>query len=211
MVAAHPDDEILGCGGTLLRHARNGDQIFVCVVTAAHSGTWPEEYIERKVTESKKVDQILGTKKRFFCNFPTVKLNTIPTGEFNSKISKVIDEVNPDIVYTHYENDINKDHQLVYEAVMVGTRPIKRKIKVRCFETLSASEWNNKPFSPNMYIDVGEFIEKKVQLFRIYESEVMDHPHPRSPEGIRILAAKRGMDVCSHYAEAFIVVRDFWE
>ncbi|MAE84616.1 MAG: hypothetical protein CMB80_17890, partial [Flammeovirgaceae bacterium] len=90
VIAAHPDDEILGCGGTLLKHAQIGDKIFVCIVTSAYEPQWSREYIDRKITEAKKVDRILGTTKRFYCDFPTVKLNTVPTGEFNSKISEVI-------------------------------------------------------------------------------------------------------------------------
>ena len=133
VVAAHPDDEILGCGGTLLKHKKKGDSIFACIVTSAYAPGWSEEYIQTKIKEAKRVDEILGTKKRFFCNLPTVKLNTLPTGEINLSLKKVIDEVNPDIIYTHHQFDINKDHGLVNEAVMVNTRPIQKKIKVCCF------------------------------------------------------------------------------
>jgi LmbE family N-acetylglucosaminyl deacetylase len=210
VVAAHPDDEILGCGGTLLKHRANGDNIFACIVTSAYEPAWSRDYIETKLKEAEKVDDILGTTKRFFCRLPTVKLNTVPTGEINLSLKKVIDEVDPDIIYTHHQFDVNKDHGLVNEAVMVNTRPIEKKIKVRCFETVSSSEWNNKPFIPNLYVDISGHLEDKIEMFCQYKSEVKEYPHPRSPEGLRVLASKRGIEICTHHAEAFEIARDFW-
>lgn len=211
VVAAHPDDEILGVGGTLLKHKAQGDKLFVCMVTRAYEPQWTKTYIQSKLEEAKKVDRILGIDKRVYCGFPTVRLNTIAQGEFNKKISEVIDQTNPDVVYTHFEHDLNKDHGIIFNAVMVATRPtITKRIKVLCFETLSSSEWDNKPFVPNYYVDISKFIDKKIDAFSQYKSEIMKYPHPRSKKGIRIWANKRGMEICKEYAEAFIMLRDVW-
>ena len=209
VVAAHPDDEILGVGGTICKHVTNGSDVYVCIVTKAYEPQWSKGYMETKVEEQKRIDKLLGIKRRFNLDLPTVKLNTLPHGEFNNKITDVIDTIKPDIVYTHFENDLNYDHTLIFRACMVATRPPKR-VKLLCYETLSETEWNNKAFLPNMWVDISKFIDKKIEAFKLYKSEVKSYPHPRSEEGIRILAEKRGMEICVKYAEAFTLIRDLW-
>ena len=210
VVAAHPDDEILGCGGTLLKHKEMGDTIFACIVTKAHTSLWTDEYKQKKLVEAQEVDNLIGFEERYYCHLPTLHLSSQPTLKVNGTINEVVQAVKPDIIYTHHEHDVNKDHGLVYEAVMAATRPIEDRIKVCCFETLSSTEWSNKPFQPNYYVNIDSYIDKKIEAFCKYESEVKQYPHPRSPEGIRILSQKRGIDVCVKHAEAFIVVRDYW-
>ena len=164
-----------------------------------------------KREEAKRVDKCLGITKRYYCELPAAKLNIIPHGELNQKILGVIEEVNPDIVYTHYENDIHMDHRIIYESVMVSTRPIKeKKINVICFETVSSSEWNMPHLTPNYYVDITEFIQRKIDAFLEYKSEIKQFPHPRSAEGLMVLAKKRGMEVNVQCAEAFRIVREFW-
>jgi len=210
VMAAHPDDEVLGVGATIRKHVEAGDEVDVCIVTKAYEPDWSKIYISGKVAEQKKVDRAMGIYKRYNLGFPTVKLNTIPTGALNKKVMEIMDSSTPRIVYTHFEHDVNYDHTLVYRAVMVATRPPKR-IEVRCFETLSETEWNDKPFLPNFWVENSlEQIEKKVEAFQVYASEVKDYPHPRSPDGIKILAMKRGSEVCVPYAEAFKIVRGYW-
>lgn len=210
VVAAHLDDEILGCGGTILKHIENGDDVFVCIVTKGYEPNWGKEDMKREIKEAEEVDKIMGIKKRIYCSFPAVKLNTIAHGEINKKITDIVEKVNPKIIYTHFEDDINKDHHFVFNAVMVATRPIKRKIKVVCFETMSSTEWNYKAFIPNLYVNIEKFIDKKIEAFSRYSAEVKKYPHPRSKEGIRIWAKKRGIEVCLEYAEAFMIIRSFW-
>ena len=210
VIAAHLDDEILGCGGILLKHKEAGDIIDICIATSPHESAWTEEYVEKKINQSAEVDNILGTRKRYFANFPSVALNVVPSIAFNGKIGEIISDSDPDIIYTHHKTDVNIDHQVVYESVMVNTRPIKKKIKVFCFETVSSTEWGDNSFSPNMYVDIKDFIDTKVEMFYKYKSEVKDYPHPRSGEGLVVLAKKRGMDVCIYYAEAFETIRDYW-
>lgn len=209
VVAAHPDDEILGVGGTLLKHKKNGDSIYVCMVTTSYSPEWSDEYRKQKLEEAKKVDKLLGVKKKFFCELPTVKLNTIPHGEISKKIMDIVDEVKPDLVYTHFEHDVNLDHGIIYRAVLVATRPIKQRIKLLCYETMSSTEWGGKAFMPNHYVEINDFIDKKIEAFSLYKSEVKKFPHPRSNKGIRAWAQKRGSEICTEHAEAFRIIRSY--
>jgi N-acetylglucosamine malate deacetylase 1 len=208
VIAAHYDDELLGVGGTLLKHKEQGDEIYICIVTQGYEPEWTKAYMEKQEKQAEEVDQILGTTKRFHCHFPAVKLNTIPSGEFNKKIYDVINEVNPDIVYTHFGQDVNIDHRLVFDAVMVATRPLNKKMKVLCFETPSSTEWSNMGFKPNYYVDITNQIDKKIEAFLKYKDEVKEYPHPRSAEALKILAKKRGIEVLKEHAESFILIRE---
>lgn len=207
ILASHPDDEVLGVGGTIAKHVSSGDDVYVCIVTSTYKPVWSDKYRKQKLQEQKEVDFFLGIKKRFHLNFPTVKLNTIPHGELNKKITQVVDEINPDIVYTHFEHDVNYDHTLVFQAALVTTRPPK-KIKLLCYETLSETEWGSVSFQPNMWVDISGLLDKKINAFEIYKSEVREFPHPRSAKGIEFLAGKRGSEICVDCAEAFMMIRD---
>lgn len=209
IVSAHPDDELLGVGGTICKHIDYGDDVYICIVTKAYEPEWSKEYIEQKVEEQKAVDELLGIKKRFNLDMPTVRLNMIPTGQFNSAINSVFKEVRPDIVYAHFEHDLNYDHTLVFRACMVAARP-HNKTNLLCYETLSETEWNNKPFIPNAYVDITNYLDKKIAAFECYKPEIREDPHPRNPEGIRIKAQQRGMEAGLRYAEAFMQVWGFW-
>ncbi|MBI5061530.1 MAG: PIG-L family deacetylase [Candidatus Aenigmarchaeota archaeon] len=207
VMAAHPDDEVLGVGGAICRHISNGDEVYVCVATKPYEPQWSSADIAAKTQEQKEVDKLLGIKKRFNLDLPTVRLNTIATGDFSKKISDIVDLVDPDIIYTHFEGDLNHDHTLVFQATLVAARPPKR-IRLVCYETLSETEWGNMPFLPNMWVDVSRFIEKKKAAFQLYRTEIKKHPHPRSADGIEILARRRGIEACVEYAEAFVLLRD---
>jgi N-acetylglucosamine malate deacetylase 1 len=211
IVAAHPDDELLGCGGTILKHVKSGDSVFVCIVTVSDD-RWPENYKKEKIKEAKLVDAELSIRKRFYCNLPTTSLNVLPTCEINSKLYEVFNEVDPDIVYTHYSEDINEDHRVIFNSVLVCTRPIKKLISLRCFETVSSTEWGRQRFAPNFYVCLSENeILKKLKAFSFYKSEVKKYPHPRSLEGLKNLAKIRGNEICKNYAESFIIINNYWE
>jgi len=209
VISAHPDDEILGVGGTICKHVENKDEVYICIVTKAYEPEWSKEYMETKIIEQKEVDKLLKIKKRFNLDLPTVKLNTVPSGELNKKIENVIEDVKPDIVYTHYQHDLNHDHTLIFKACLVATRPPKN-IKLMCYETLSSTEWSYSSFQPNIWVNIKEYINLKIKAFETYKSEIKSYPHPRSSEGIKILAQKRGSEICREYAEAFILIRDFF-
>jgi len=206
VASAHPDDEILGVGGTICRHISNGDDVYVCIITKTYEPEWSNEFRENKIQEQKEVDKLLGIKERFNLNYPTVKLNLVPHGELSQKITNIINQIKPEIVYTHFEDGINQDHSITFKACMVATRP-PNKIKLLCYETISETEWSNKPFKPNIWVDIQNFLEKKIEAFEIYKSEVREEPHPRNRKGIKILAQKRGIEAGLSYAEAFVLIR----
>jgi LmbE family N-acetylglucosaminyl deacetylase len=211
IIVPHPDDEVLGCGGTIVKHALGGDEIYLCIVTKAYSPDWSEDFLRNRSKEIKEANEILGIKKNYFLDFPTVKLDTIPQKELIGALSKVVNEVNPDILYVPHKGDLNKDHRLVFEASLVATRPANRKIKrILSYETLSETEWGHpiEPFIPNVYVDISETFERKIEAMKAYESELRQYPHPRSLEIIEVLAKKRGSEVGVNFAEAFILIRE---
>jgi len=215
VVAPHPDDEVLGVGGTIAKYVKEGNEVYLCVVTKGYPPDWSKEYLKNRQREIKKSNKILGIKKTYFLDYPTVKLDTIPQKELNEAISKIINMVNPDIVYIPHKGDLNKDHRLIFEAALVAVRPAKQhKIKkVLSYEVLSETEWGlpMENFTPNIYVDISTTLETKIEAMKIYESEVKQWPHPRSLEMIEVLAKKRGSEVGVKFAEAFMLIREILE
>jgi len=211
VIAPHPDDEVLGCGGTIKRYSKKGDEVCLCIVTKAYTPDWSEEFIKNRPKEIEQASKILGIKKTYFLDYPTAKLDTISQKELNEAISKVINEVRSDILYIPHEGDLNKDHRLVFQSALVAIRPVKHKIKkVLSYETLSETEWGQliKPFIPNVYVDISETFEKKREAMEAYKSELQKYPHPRSLDMIEALAKKRGSEAGLKFAEAFILIRE---
>ena len=211
VIAPHPDDEVLGCGGTIVKHAKNGNEVYLCVVTKGYTPDWSEEFLKNRPKEIEKANKILGIKKTHFLDYPTVKLDTIPQKELNEAISKVVNEVKPDILCIPHKGDVNKDHRLVFEASLVATRPANHKVKkILSYETLSETDWGQpiEPFVPNVYVDISETLDKKIEAMKAYGSELKQYPHPRSLEIIEALAKKRGSEVGVKFAEAFMLIRE---
>lgn len=214
VIAAHPDDEVIGCGGTIAKYAREGNDVYLCIVTKGYTPDWSAEYLKTMEQEIQQVSEALGIRKTYRLGFPTVKLDTIPQKELNDSILKITAEVNPEIVYIHHKGDLNKDHRLIFDAALVATRPINNKIKkILSYETLSNTEWGQpiEPFVPNVYVDISETIDKKMEAMKIYESELKAYPHPRSLEVIEALAKKRGSEAGVKFAEAFMLLRELIE
>jgi len=214
VIAPHPDDEVLGCGGTIAKYAKKGENVYLCIVTKAYAPEWSEEFLKNRPKEIKKANKILGIKKTYFLDFPTVKLDTIPQNELNEAILRVLNKIKPEIVYLPHMGDINKDHRLVFQAAMVALRPKPRSIarRVLSYETLSETEWSVTPpeetFLPNVYTDISDTLKTKLKAMSAYKSELKNYPHPRSLKGIKTLAAKRGTEVGLKAAEAFMLVRE---
>ena len=155
--------------------------------------------------ETEKVSQVLGISKTFYHNFPDNKFDSVPMLNVVKKIEEIINFFKPDIIYTHHFNDLNIDHRIVSQAVLVATRPIvNQNVKtIYFFEVLSSTEWNynNKSkFVPNIYEDISREIDKKIKAMTFYQSEIRHYPHPRSSEGIKILAKNKrvrsGIKIC---------------
>ena len=212
VIAPHPDDEVLGCGGIIKKHIKNGDRVYLCIVTKAYTPDWSEKYIRQKANEIVKANQFLGIKKTYNLNYPALRLDTIPQKELNDTVVKIVQETQPDVIYLPHKGDLCHDHRLVFEATLVAARP-KQGVSVKrllSYETLSETEWGQQivPFVPNVYEDVTKEIETKIKAMKIYKSELKKFPHPRSVEAIRALAMKRGSEAGLKSAEAFMIVRE---
>ena len=214
VIAPHPDDEVLGCGGTILKHSKKGDEVFLCVVTKTYTPDWSEEDTKVRKKEVEASNKILGIKKTYFLDYPTVKLDTVPQKELNDAISKIVKNVKPDIALIPFIGDLNRDHRIVSESSLVALRPsVNFSVKkIWSYETISETEWalpvKKNMFRPNVYIDISDTLKTKLKAMLAYKSELRDHHHPRSLETLSVLAEKRGSEVCLKFAEAFMSVRD---
>ena len=213
IIGAHPDDEILGVGGTILKHVKAGDQVKILILGDGETSR-PTADIAKREKQAKAVAMALGVKDLILEKLPDNQFDSMPLLEVVKKIEKVISEFKPEIVYTHHGNDLNIDHQLTFQAVITACRPQPEFCvkKILTFETLSSTEWQNKTsdkiFLPNEYQDISEFIDKKIEILKNYQDELRLYPHPRSAEGIKILAQYRGLEVGFKYAEAFCLIRN---
>ncbi|MBC7248242.1 MAG: PIG-L family deacetylase [Actinobacteria bacterium] len=210
VVSAHPDDETLGAGGTLARHVAFGDEVHSCIVTAGYTPDWTETEIKNARLQAEKAMKTLGVASVRFLGFPTVKLNAVPGKELCDKLREFIVDIEPDIIYAPFHGDLNNDHHIVARATATAARPgSQKRITMLYFETLSSTEWGrmflNTSFVPNIYVDIGMTIEKKLEAASCYSLEMREYPHPRSIEGIRLLAQLRGMEVGLELAEAFML------
>jgi LmbE family N-acetylglucosaminyl deacetylase len=214
IIAPHPDDEVLGCGGTIAKYKEKNDKIYLCIVTKAYTPDWSEEFLKNRPKEIAKSNKILGIHHTFFLDYPTVKLDTIPQKELNDAISKIINTVKPEVVYIPFKSDLNKDHQIVCESSLVALRPHNHKVKkILSYEILATTEWGGMPesFTPTVYIDITDTFSIKIEAMKAYKSELRSYLHPRSLQGIETLARKRGSEIGVEYAEAYKLIREFCE
>ncbi|WP_027937102.1 PIG-L deacetylase family protein [Anaeroarcus burkinensis] len=215
VIAPHPDDETLGCGGTLLRHRHEGDEIFWMIVThMTEEAGFSEERIERRRKEVEKVAQAYGFSKTYEMKFPTTRLESVAIGTLVMEIGDVIKEVGPEIVYAPFDGDIHSDHKIVFNAAMSCTKwfrypTIKR---VLCYEALSETEFAIDPianaFRPNVFINITEYFSRKIEIMRIYQSELGEFPFPRSEEAMQALAMFRGSSAGCKYAESYMMLKE---
>ena len=215
--AAHPDDEALGCSGSLALHSLNKDNIFVVFMTdgvsSRHSNNNKRNVNKRKINCLSSL-KTLNIKEQniYFLNFPDNQLDTVPLLKIVKEVEKIINKCNPCIVYTHFKNDLNIDHKITYEAVMTACRPLPNSTieKILLFEVLSSTDWslnNNSPFQPNFFVDITKSFKKKINAIKKYENEIKKKPHSRSLNNVKNLAIYRGSSVGVNYAEAFMVER----
>jgi N-acetylglucosamine malate deacetylase 1 len=206
VIAAHPDDEVLGMGATIKKLTSKKNDVSLCVVTEGVTAQYRDKkMIEIRKESCKNAGKILGISKFYFLEFPDMKLDTIPHLEINRKLEKVIKTTNPEMVFTVSDNDLNKDHQIVYESTLIVTRPHKTKIKsVLAYEIPGLSK---NPFVPNFYEDITKFFDFKVNAFKKYYTEIQKYPLPRSIENIENWAKIKGMESNFNKAEAFKIIR----
>ena len=217
VIAPHMDDEVLGCGGTIARHVANGDNLFVCFVAYRiynHQFNKEKNEIEKQHTLKAKV--VLGYKEAVFFELKDERLDA-SVQDIIILLEKYVDKVRPNIVYVPFMGDNNQDHRAVFDAARVVLRPLATPFinSVYMYEIPSVTEQSppllESIFLPNRYVNITEYIDKKIKAYKCYETEKRDYPHPRSEEALRFLAKKRGTEIGFEYVEAFMVLRERWE
>jgi len=219
VIAAHPDDEILGCGGTIARHAAAGNRCHSLILgegaTSRDTSRDPEsrsEELNALREAAAEAASVLGAQSPRFAELPDNRFDTIPLLDIVKQIERVIDELSPSIIYTHHPGDLNIDHQIACRAVLTACRPLPGSSvqRVDTFETVSSTEWagSDSSFVPTCYVDILEQMETKVAALQSYCSEMREFPHARSIENVRALAACRGASVGLEAAEAFAILRE---
>ena len=217
VVAAHPDDEVLGCGGTIARLIKEGFEVYTLILgegITSRDNMRDRKRREEEITElkgeAKEANKILGVKEVFFYDFPDNRFDTVPFLDIVKVVEKVKNSINPEIIFTHYERDLNVDHQITYRAVITATRPLKEESvkEIYSFEIPSSTEWRYPlSFSPDIFFDISTTIDIKIRALEKYKTELRKYPHPRSLEGVKLIAKNWGIKVGLEYAEAFKVVR----
>ncbi len=220
VVAAHPDDEILGVGGTVARHVAEGDIVYALILGEGQTsrGRHREDIDQNVVKElhqnTLESAKIIGYQEVFFADFPDNRFDHVDLLDIVKVVEQMIDKLRPQVLYTHYSGDLNVDHQYTARAVLTASRPIGTYCaeEIYAFETLSSSEWNfdysaQPAFCPNVFIDITDYYHKKEQAMDCYVSELCNFPHPRSLVGMDVLSKTRGMTAGMERAEAFMLVR----
>lgn len=218
VVAAHPDDEILGVGATVAKRIKNGDTVKAIILGEGQTSRGEKRtYVSSEIVDELHKDTLraakcVGYKEVFFANFPDNRFDSVDLLDIVKYIEKINKEFKPDIVYTHHGGDLNIDHQITYKAVLTANRPVNDYFvkEIYTFETLSSTEWNfayDSVFTPNVFEDVSEFMQCKYEAMKCYNTELCDFPHPRSLKGMEVTAQKWGSVVGKQYVEPFTLIR----
>lgn len=220
VVAAHPDDEVLGCGGTVLKHTSNADTVRILILAEGLTSRGPvrdpvghKDELAYLHESSERVARCLGAEGVRLCSFPDNRMDSIDLLDVVKEVEQEIESFKPNIVYTHHGGDVNIDHRLTHDAVVTACRPLPGcSVKTLLFfEVLSSTEWQipspDRVFVPNWFVDIEHEIDGKLDALRCYASEMREYPHSRSYQGVKNLAAYRGVCVGRKYAEAFSLGR----
>jgi LmbE family N-acetylglucosaminyl deacetylase len=215
VVAPHPDDETLGCGGTMLRHVDRGDSVYWLIVTEVTEDLgFSGEKVKQRRWEIEQVAAEYGVERTIRLGFPTTRLDAQPMSTLVEAMGEVFREIEPGLVYVPYRNDIHTDHAVVFDAVTSCTKwfryPSIRRILA--YETPSETDFaidpDAGPFRPTVFMNITGHLERKISIMEIYESEMGTHPFPRSPSSIQALATLRGAASGVEAAEAFSLLRE---
>lgn len=213
IIAPHADDEIIGVGGTIIKKIKNGDDVFVCIVTKGVEPLFSKSYMATLRKETIECHNFIGIKKTIFLDFPSVLLEEQHRYEINNRILETIKEIKPDEIYIPHIGDMQKDHQIVAEACMVASRPKYSFSPKRIFvyETMSETGWNipnvQNEFMPNYFVDISDELSFKLKAMSYYKSQLSPFPSARSLVAIESLAKYRGALMQLNAAEAFVLIR----
>tara|TARA_B110000444_G_C18788391_1_gene571186 strand:+ start:114 stop:782 length:669 start_codon:yes stop_codon:yes gene_type:complete len=212
VIAPHPDDETLGCGGTILRHIKNGDQVsWVIITSITKEGGWTADDIKTRNQEIKEVILKYKFKSVHKLEIPSTKIDTIPLSEIIKKLGILYKDIEPEIIYIPNINDVHTDHQIIAKASLSVGKWFRHNYikKILMYETLSETEFNfqrGKGFQPNYFMKIDNFMAKKIKIMNIYKSELKVHPFPRSEKSMTALALLRGSQSGFKFAEAFELI-----
>lgn len=207
VIAAHPDDEVIGAGGTIAAHAAAGDAVYIAILTEGASVQFPGdvEKVALKKRQAEEVAELLGARELFTADFPDQRLDVTPQLEVNRFVEAIARKVNPNIIYTHHFAELNADHRVAYEAAAVAARPFSLPSfeRLLCYTVDTLTHAGHPAPRFNYYADIAETLELKLRAMRVYETELRDYPHPRSLEALRYAAQSAGAAVGLRAAEAF--------
>jgi LmbE family N-acetylglucosaminyl deacetylase len=213
VIAPHPDDEVLGVGGTMLRHLARGDAVHVVICTKGREARFGAQQVAKVQAEARAAHAMLGLTGSHFLDLPAAELDTVPGAEINAGLHRVLEQVRPEVVYVPHLGDVHRDHQIIFQSAMVCCRPVVGQCvrRILAYETVSETDWYAAPmtpaFTPNAFVDIALYIEKKLAVCAAYASQIRPSPDQRSLEAIRALARTRGHAMALPYAEGFMLVR----
>ena len=215
IVAVHPDDETLGCGGTLLKHKNAGDSIHWLIATdVKESEGFAKDRIVRRDKEIDTVSSMYNFDSVHKLGLSTMRVDEYSMSELIGKISKIINEVKPSIIYLPFKGDVHSDHRHIFDAAYACTKSFRYPFvkKIYMVETLSETEFapstKEDSFIPNTFVDVTKFMDKKLEIMQVFESEIAEHPFPRSVRNLKALATLRGATSGCDYAESFVLLKE---
>jgi len=219
VVAAHPDDEILGCGGTMTRLAREGHEVRIAILAEgmssryAHREDADPQQLQHLHARAQQAANKIGARELVLCKLPDNRLDTVPLLEVVKLVEELVARFRPEVIYTHHPGDLNVDHGVVHRAVLTATRPVAGQSvsEIYAFEVPSSTEWAfqrlEPSFRPNVFVDITETLEMKIEALACYDTEARKFPHPRSPEALRATATRWGSVAGLAAVEAFELIR----
>ncbi len=215
VVAVHPDDETLGCGGTLLRHKDSGDKIHWIIATdVKESEGFNRDIVKRREGEINKVKELFNFDSINRLGLSTTKVDKYSMKDLTLKISSVINKIKPNIIYLPFKGDVHSDHKYIFDAAYSCTKSFRYPFikKIYMMETLSETEYSlstqGDGFVPNVFVDISNYMDQKIEVMKVYKSEIGRHPFPRSERNIRALATYRGATSGFNYAESFMLLKE---
>ncbi len=215
IVAVHPDDETLGCGGTLLKHKAHGDSIHWMIATdVKESEGFKKELVASRNDEIAKVSKIYDFDSVHKLGLSTMRVDEYSMSELIGPISKIISDVRPSIIYLPFKGDVHSDHRKIFEAAYACTKSFRYPFvkKIYMLETLSETEFapstKEDSFIPNVFVDISGYMDKKLEIMKVFDSEIAEHPFPRSIRNLKALATLRGATAGCEYAESFVLLKE---
>lgn len=214
VVAPHPDDEVLGCGGTIARLAAMGRSVHVAIATRGRPPRFDARGVENVEAESRAAHARLGVTETHWLDFPAAEVDRTSHADMNHALASLVSAIAPDTLFLPFVGDVHLDHQLIFLSGLVAARPRMAEFPARlyAYETLSETNWNAPylapGFAPNVFIDISAHLGVKLEAFSLYASQVQPFPHERSIESVEALARLRGSTVCRAAAEAFVLLRE---